>query len=91
MLFCADAAVWKRQASLVSLEFKSTADIGGLLALYREMLVQEAERTKIAKSKDSARGSAIIPDYDQVHPSADRDAVVLWMTSIARGEQKPKL
>lgn len=76
---------------MVALEFKSNADIGGLLALYREMLVQEAERARVAKSKDSARGAAIIPDYEQVHPSADRDAVVLWMTRVATGQPKPKL
>lgn len=88
----ADKDLWRRQAALVALEFKSTADIMGLLAVYREMLVQEAERTRVAKSKDSARGAAIIPDYDAVHPSADRDSVVLWMSSVALGQVgKPKL
>lgn len=90
-LCCADKEVWRRQAELLAMEFKSTADIAGLLSLYREMLGQEAERARIAKSKDSARGAAIIPDYDQVHPSADRDSVVLWMKGIATGNAKAKL
>ena len=91
LCYAADKELWKRQASLVALEFKSNADIVGLLALYREMLVQEAERTRVAKSKDSVRGKVIIPDYDQVHPSADRDSVVLWMKGIATGQAKAKM
>jgi hypothetical protein len=86
-----DLALWKRQAALVAMEFKSNADIVGLLSLYHDMLKQEAERARVAKSKDSARGKVIIPDYDQVHPSADKDSVVLWMNRLATREAKPKL
>jgi hypothetical protein len=89
--FDADLELWKRQAALVALEFKSNADIVGLLALYHDMLKQEAERARVAKSKDSARGKVIIPDYDQVHPSADKDAVVLWMNTLATRQARPKL
>ena len=74
---------WKYEAALLAEEFKSEADVPGLLARYHAMMAEEAVLTQKAKAKDSARGAVIIPDYDAVHPSADSDSVVLWMRQRA--------
>jgi hypothetical protein len=65
--------------------------VPGLLARLRPMLEEEAALARTAKQKDSARGKAVIPDYDDVHPSADSDAVVKWMKARATGAIPAKL
>ena len=90
-LYVTTAAAWPSIAQLLAEEFKSEADVPSLLARYHAMMTEEAELTRKAKAKDSARGSVIIPDYDEVHPSADADAVVVWMKKRAAGAATAKL
>jgi hypothetical protein len=85
------AEEWRHVAALLAEEFKSEADVPALLALYHAMMKEEAELTKKAKAKDSARGAVIIPDYDAVHPSAESDVVVAWMRKRATSGIPAKL
>ena len=76
-------------AKVLGIEYGAAADMPQLLAEYWAMMEEEWRRTRDAKAKDARRGAKIIPDYNDVHASADTDKVVLWMKAKAAAAAQP--
>ncbi|MBX9584262.1 MAG: hypothetical protein K2X87_28515, partial [Gemmataceae bacterium] len=70
-----DAPEWEYQRQLLLADLELTDPAEGLRQLVG-MTLQIAKDCERAREKDDNRGGRIIDDYADVHPAADRDAVV---------------
>jgi hypothetical protein len=67
---------WEHERSLLAAEGLAERSLRENLETLSDMRLHIARQVQTSKEKDDARGAAILPDYGDTHPPADRDGFV---------------
>lgn len=74
---------WAHEAAILRAEFPGEGP-AKLLERLRTAQAAAAEAGEVVKARDAKRGAKIIPDYNDVHPPASGDPVVLSLKAATR-------